>query len=178
MDQNRIVMNELKKYSLFLLVFVMFWSCEDETYEVEYQAGYPNLLAGNWIAFDFAGGVFDPQGNFDGPYDLVTALDPNSNDSLVLSNIYDSGVRVKAKISGQTFRVDKGNQLEVINNAQHGIHYVSIEGEVVRATKDDERDIIVLLVGLYDQRSAQVDSVFIYGYRKNGFENIDEQNFN
>lgn len=170
-------MSKVKVYiaGLFLLIAVA--SCEDDTYEVDYAPGYPNVLAGNWIAFDFPGGTFNLESNFDGPYDLVTALDPNSRDSLVLSNVYDSGVRVKAKFTGQTLNVNKGRQLEVINDGQFGIHYVSVEGEIVRATENDEQDIIVLLVGMYDQYEDLVDSVLIYGFRKDGFENIEDQNF-
>lgn len=171
-------MHKQLKYLLFLLISVLIIACEEETYEVEYQSGYPNVLAGNWTAFDFPGGVFSLESNYDGPYDLVTALDPNSRDSLVLSNIYDTGVRVKAKISGQTFTVTKGKQLDVINDGQFGISHVSVEGEVIQASRGDEQDVIILLVGMYDQFNAQVDSVLIYGFRKTGFENIEGQNIN
>lgn len=170
----------LKKivYIALVTIVAVTVACEDETYEVEYQSGYPNVLAGNWQAFDFPGGVFSLESNIDGPYDLVTALDPNSSDSLVLSNIYNTGIRVKAKFSGQTFNVTKGKQLEVINDGQYGVHYVSVEGEVVQASRGDEQDVIILLVGLYDQYSSIVDSVLIYGFRKSGFEDIEDQNIN
>lgn len=171
-------MRNLFKFIILIVSCSLLPSCEEETYEVEYQNGYPNVLAGNWTAFDFPGGVFSLESNYDGPYDLVTALDPNSRDSLVLSNVYDTGVRVKAKISGQTFTVTKGKQLEVINDGQFGISYVSVEGEVIQASRGDEQDVIILLVGMYDQFNAQVDSVLIYGFRKTGFENIEEQNIN
>jgi hypothetical protein len=171
-----IMLNNIKNILviIFLLCAV---SCEEETYEVEYQPGYPNILAGNWEAYDFPNGAFDLESNFDGPYDLVTALDPNSGDSLVVSNIYDTGVRVKARFSGQTIAVTKGKQLEVINDGEFGIRYVSIEGQVFPAEDNDEQDVIVMLIGLYDQFDNQVDSVYTVGFRKTGFENIEDQNF-
>ena len=60
------------------------------------------VLVGNWRAFEFQGGAFDMEKLAD-EYDLVTALDPNSADSLVIDNLYNSGVRVKSRVSGILF---------------------------------------------------------------------------
>jgi hypothetical protein len=106
-------------------------------------------------------------------YDLVTALDPNSNDSLVIDNIYNSGVRVKTFFKGSLFYVADGRQLEVINQGQYGIYRVSVDGELL--TSEEDGDYLVMTVGLYDQYAAVVDTVLIYAFRKTGFEDVDYQ---
>jgi hypothetical protein len=160
------------RLGLVSLMVLYLISCNENDYVIEYQDGYPNKLAGNWRAFEFQGGAFD-MSKLSDEYDLVTALDPNSNDSLVIDNIYNSGVRVKTFFKGSLFYVADGRQLEVINQGQYGIYRVSVDGELL--TSEEDGDYLVMTVGLYDQYAAVVDTVLIYAFRKTGFEDVDYQ---
>lgn len=148
-------------------------ACQDKDYTIEYAAGYPNKLAGNWIAYEFQGGAYDLNKLSSEDYNLVTALDPNSEDSMVIDNIYNSGVRVKTHFQGYYFSVDHGRQLEVINMGRYGIYAVSVNGQLQHDA--EEGDYLIMNVGLYDQYSAPVDTVFILAFRKTGFEDVDYQ---
>ena len=62
-------------------ILVNLTSCEDESYDVDYQEGYPNVLAGNWMAIEFqnatvVNGQITYADNISDYYDLVSALDP------------------------------------------------------------------------------------------------------
>ena len=158
--------------SCIFLICIVFISCQTDEYEIEYQAGKPNNLVGNWRAFEFQGGAFNLEKLTD-EYDLVTALDPNSGDSLVIDNLYDAGVRVKARYQGNIFNVSNGRQLEVIHMGQYGIYAVSVTGEFQSDEEDGE--YLVMNVGMYDQYTALVDTVLIFAFRKTGFEGVDYQ---
>ncbi|MBN2273313.1 MAG: hypothetical protein JXR41_04710 [Bacteroidales bacterium] len=153
-------------------ILLVTFSCQQDDYDIEYQNGNPNNLVGNWRAFEFQGGAFDLDKLSD-EYDLVTALDPNSTDSLVIDNLYNSGVRVKAFYQDSSFTVSHGRQLEVINMGQYGIYAVSVTGEF-QSTEEDG-DFLVMNVGLYDQYASVVDTVLIWAFRKTGFEDTDFQ---
>jgi hypothetical protein len=159
-----------KAFSCIFLIIVAFASCQKDEYVVEYQDGNPSQLVGNWRAYEFQGGAFDVEKLSD-EYDLVTALDPNSSDSLVIDNLYNSDVRVKTRYLGTFFHIAKGRQLEVINMGQYGIHTVSVIGEF--QSTEDAGDYLVMNVGLYDQYAALVDTVLILAFRKTGFEDVD-----
>jgi len=163
-----------RKVMSFMVVILtlLMPSCGPDDYDVEYQQGNPNSLVGNWRAFEFQGGAFDMEKLAD-EYDLVTALDPNSVDSLVIDNLYNSRVRVKAGYQGSVFNVSHGRQLEVINMGQYGIYAVSVNGEFQHT--DIDGDYLVMNVGLYDQYSTVVDTVLILAFRKTGFEDVDYQ---
>lgn len=153
-------------------IAVLMTACGPEDYDIEYQDGNPNTLVGNWRAFEFQGGAFNLDKLSD-EYDLVTALDPNSADSLVVDNLYNSGVRVKSWYQGTVFSVSHGRQLEVINNGLYGIYAVSVEGELQH--DDASGDVLIMNVGLYDQYADIVDTVLIWAFRKTGFEDVDYQ---
>lgn len=166
--------------SLFLIfitvLFISLESCNKDEYTVEYQQGYPNFLAGNWWAVEYqnakvVGNRVVSFDNISDPFDLVSALDPNSEDSLVFDNIYDSDIRVKVHFDDSTFSVVKGGQLEVINYGQYGIYYVSIDGKY----NYDEvyGDYLTMHVGLYDKFSALYDTMFVAAFRKTGFEDSE-----
>ena len=59
-------------------------------------------------------------------YDLVTALDPNNEHTLIIDNLYNSSQRVSTFIDRATdrFYITKGEQLEKVN-AQFDIETVS-----------------------------------------------------
>ncbi len=165
---------------LFLIfiasLLIILTSCEKDDYTIEYQDGYPNILAGNWRAVEYQNAVVVKNiiisvDNISEPFDLVSALDPNSGDSLVFDNIYDSKIRVKAHYDDSTFNVVKGRQLEVINNGQYGIYYVSINGKY---NYDNQYvDYLTMHIGLYDKYSALFDTLYVAAFRKTGFEELD-----
>jgi hypothetical protein len=147
-------------------------SCQQGEDDIVYQAGNPNCLVGNWRAFEFQGGAFDLTRMSD-EYDLVTALDPNSADSLVIDNLYDSKIRVKVHFQDSSYAVSHGRQLEVINHGQYGVYAVSVDGEFQHSEADG--DYMVMNVGLYDQYAALLDTILIWAFRKTGFEDTDYQ---
>ena len=161
---------------LATLILTLITSCEYDDYTIEYQDGYPNMLAGNWIAYEYQNAVVKnnipvSEDNISEPFDLVSALDPNSNDSLVIDNIYDSKIRAKTHYSDSTFGITMGKQLEVITYGRYGIYFVSIDG---RYNYDQENgDYLTMHVGLYDKFSALFDTMFVAAFRKTGFEEVD-----
>lgn len=196
-DTNKIFIT-IKCISLVAIILLVS-SCSDDDPKIEYASGYPNKLAGNWVAFQFHGGELD--GPFTGPYDIVTALDPNQPGYLIIDNIYNTGVRARAEIIADTaFTANKTEQLEVINKGGFGIETVSIDGyigveyqyhyvlfdfayqlavssfENMAFTADDITEIIFFRAGLYDEYDTSVDSIMIMGYRKTGFEDVDYNN--
>jgi len=180
--KNRIKLKYLISLcSGFVIIFgliLILTSCEDDSYDIEYQEGYPNVLAGNWVAIEFqnaivVNGLPTSWDNISDYFDIVTALDPNSNDSLVIGNIYDSNIRVKVHYENDKFNVTKGNQLEVINYGQYGIYYVSVNGNY---NNDEESgEYLTMHIGLYDKYSSLFDTMYVIAFRKTGFEDTDYQ---
>ena len=190
-------MNNAFRHIRFLRVILIFLiglvlSCSDDNYDIEYANGYPSKLAGNWVVFQFHGGDLD--GQLTGPYDMTTALDPNRDGYLILDNIYNTGVRIRVEIRGDTgIYAIKTDQLEVINKGNYGIEEVSIDGyindnpvlvnftyrladeafENIAFHESDMTEIIFFRAGLYDEFNDRVDSIMIMGYRKTGFEEVD-----
>ena len=176
--------------SIFITLMVLF-SCTKNDYEIEYQDGYPNRLADNWVSFEFQGG--DIEGNILEPYDLVTALDPNREGYLIVDKLYGSDIRVRAEYNDTAFSVNMGNQLEMISTDTYGIQFISINGyvtenpvltnlafdlallfyESVSFQRDDIEDVIFMRAGFYDEYKARIDTVLILGYRKTGFEDVE-----
>ena len=55
-EKNSEIMTHLR--FLWVCGIIVLWSaCSKEKYDIEYQEGYPNLFADNWIAFEFQGGI-------------------------------------------------------------------------------------------------------------------------
>lgn len=187
-----VLKNALVKTLFAVILITSIAACSEDPGEIEYAAGYPSKLAGNWVVFQFHGGDLD--GPLTGPYDIVTALDANRPGYLIVDNIYNSGVRARAEILGDTGIVaNKVEQLELINKGGYGIETVSIDGyiqensilanflyslaaasfENIAFTADDITEIIFFRAGLYDELDAPVDTIMIMGYRKTGFEDVD-----
>lgn len=183
---------KIKNIIRFILIAVFFLSCNDDGDEIEYAAGYPSVLAGNWVVFEFQGASLD--GIITGPYDMSTALMPGNDNMLVLDNLYNSGTRIKVPLVGDSaFIESRTEQLEVINSGGYGIETVSIDGyindnyilkdfiyqlavmsmENIAFTKDHMTEIIFYRAGFYDQYNSLIDSVMVMGYRKTGFEEED-----
>ncbi len=174
----------------FFSIIILF-SCSESDYKIEYASGYPSMLAGNWVVFEFQGGTLD--GSLGGPYDMSTALAPNEGDKtmLVMDNLYNSGSRIKVDVLADTgFYADKADQLDVINMGGYGIEKISISGyindnyilqdfiyqlaqmsfENIAFSKNQMTEIIFYRAGYYDQYNTLIDSVLVMGYRKTGFE--------
>ncbi|NBC83150.1 MAG: hypothetical protein GVY19_07185 [Bacteroidetes bacterium] len=160
-------------------ILLLTMACEEEQ-QVDYQEGYPNRMAGNWYVYDFNGkfvsidslhqiDIQNPE-MFEGPYYLSTALDPESDDSIVIQNIYNANVRVKARLDSNRFFTTYGKQLEVFNLGGDSIRYVSLEGYIIDG---NDGDIIVMTIGLYQTKHTNYDSIFTYGFRKTGWEDYE-----
>ncbi len=178
--QNNIILRNditsLLSSLLILFTVLVLSSCEDDSYTIEYQDGYPNELAGNWRAIEFQNAtvvndLITDADNISDFFDLVTALDPNSEDSLVIDNIYNSNIRIKVYYQNNTFSVTKGRQLEVINHGQYDIYYVSVNGKYI--IDEEYGDYMAMHIGLYDKYSALFDTMYVVAFRKTGFEDVD-----
>jgi hypothetical protein len=180
----------IKSYKIIIagLAFLFILSCKKDNTKIEDL--YPKKLAGNWVVFEFPGAEI---GNtlYD-PYDLVTALDPNNEGSLILDKLYASDVRVRALFDSASFKVDMGTQLETVSTNTYDIAYISLDGfvsqdpfiistvygfasntfENIAFTESDIKDVILIHAGYYDKYKYPVDTVLIIGYRKTGFENV------
>lgn len=166
---------------LTILLIAIIAACEpDDT--IEYQSGYPNVLAGNWYTYDYQGkyttfdsihqiSVEKPE-NVEGSYELVTALDPSDNNWLVIDNIWNGGLRVKALIDSNRLSVKYGEQLDLFSDNEYGVAYISVDGFVV----SEQSDQIILFVGLYDRYYQFIDSLLTYGTRKTGWEGYEPGN--
>jgi hypothetical protein len=181
---------------IFMVIIFILSSCEDSGYEIEYQDGYPNKLAGNWIAFDYQLTkenymmAIDTINDFDlttdeqfsrfaylleitgvsDQYDLVTALDPNAQNSIIFNNIYNSNIRASVGFQDRFFEGRLKDQLEVINKGGYDITFVSLSGQMV---EDSQGDMIFMVVGLFDEEKALLESLLIAAYRKTGFEDTE-----
>jgi hypothetical protein len=170
------IQNSMILTLLILAMMLVLSSCEDESYTIEYQEGYPNELAGNWRAIEFQNAtvvndLITDYDNISDYFDLVTALDPNNQDSLVIDNIYDSNIRIKVHYHDSTFSISKGSQLEVINQGQYDIYYVSVNGKYI--IDEEYGDYMAMHIGLYDKYSALFDTMYVVAFRKTGFEDVD-----
>lgn len=190
------------KISSFIVLFfgfLLFVSCEKKEYDIEYQDGYPNILAGNWIASDYQipkenyAKVLDTINDFDlnnlgqfsqfintldlisqsDDYEFVSALDPNTDSLLVLSNIYGSGIRTKVKYNHKKLESRFSDQLEIINYGGYGIYYTSVSGQLVQ--DEENGDFLCLIIGIYDKDKELFDSMLMIAYRKTGFEDTNYQ---
>jgi hypothetical protein len=184
-------MNGKRSILSLSVTFLLLVSCSKKSYDIEYQDGYPNIFADNWIAFEFQGG--DIEGEILDPYNLVTALDPNRQGYLIIDQLYDSDIRVRTAYSDSSFAVEMGDQLETISTHTYGVKYLTVSGYITTnpvltgfaydlATvffenmafyPEDIKDVLFLRAGLYDEYKIRVDTVLVIGYRKTGFENVD-----
>ncbi len=173
-------------------------ACNDQDYEIDFQNGYPDKLAGNWIAADYQLTkdnyltVIDTINDFDlsstagfqnfinlleitagsDKYDLTTALDPNSTGKVIINNLYNSGVRVRAGINDKFIEARLAEQLDLINHGIYGIAYVSVSGQILQHA---DSDVLYLIVGFYDDQMALFDAVIVEAFRKTGFEDTEYQ---
>ncbi len=193
------------KYILGCFLFLtglLFYSCNKDDYDIEYASNNPDYLVGDWISFQFQGGSLS--GQYYGNYTISTAADPDNGNMLIMNNIYNTDVRIKVPIIGDTTIYSKNTtQLEVIDEGSYGIQSVSINGyfyhvddysyqattlqsfmysmaasifENISFEADDIEDLMVFYAGLYDSNNSLVDSILVMGYRKTGLEDVDSNN--
>lgn len=152
--------NKLKYLSYLFLALAFslsFVSCE----RIEPVADESGLdfaeLRGTWVVSEYNGA--DISEHWYGPYKLVihnTSYDP---DSIWIDNIYDSGIKVKAKTTSQsTFAVTDAVD---VNEEWEGTLEIS-EAKVVN------KDSIVFKVILYDSDGEVADDYYEAGVRFNG----------
>ncbi len=184
--------------ALIIMIMSIIISCQDNGYDIEYQDGYPTKLAGNWIAYDYQLNKSDYlaaldtinkfdlsyQSEFDNflnlielnarsdKYDLVTALDPENDQNIIFNNIYNSGYRTRVVYDTTKFSTKLGEQLNKLTTGGLNVNYISLSGQLV---EDSQGDILFIILGLYDNESALIESLFITAYRKTGFEDTDYQ---
>lgn len=176
---------------LFTCASLIIISCSKENYTIDYQDGYPNALADNWVAFEFRGGSLEGAVSTE-PYDLVTSLDPNRPNSLIIDRLYASDVRIRTTYTDTSFSVVMGEMLESVSTNTFNIEYVTVTGyitanpvltntlyslaqayfEDMSFDRSDIEDLLFLRAGFYDQYKAPIDTVLILGYRKTGFEEV------
>ncbi|MCG8697809.1 MAG: hypothetical protein MI922_07125 [Bacteroidales bacterium] len=187
--------------NIIYIVFsvLVFISCAKNDYDIEYQGDGGNPIAGNWVVFEIPQGEFENWGYEH--YELVTAVDPNTSDSVfVIDNLYDSKVRIRLPYGATGRYNNRYNhfnetfvpQIDTLDGYDYGIHFVSLNGEVSRKNYqqqlaylyaqatfpnkafdfNDIEDVIVINAGFYDIDKMLVDTVQIVGYRKIGFEDV------
>lgn len=191
----------MKKIFYFLLLIIIInGSCEDNSYKIEYQKGYPNRLAGNWLAYDIEISqqkfqqLFDTIQNFDlenneqlkkfidlinfdnfsDRYNLTSALDPNRDGFIIFDNINNKSNRVRVSYYENKFITRFAPQLDYINKTYNKIEYISVSGQLIRREKEND-DILIFITGLYNYDKIIQKSLIIIAFRKTGFEDVDYQ---
>ena len=162
------------RYILFLYVLI-FTGCKEEDpydYEIGYENGYPNAMAGVWKTYDFEPGFYEYPLSYTA-YEMIIAVDPANTDNLIIDNVYNSNLRVRTFVNKATseYYVIKGEQLEEMN-AQYDIETISIMGVYY-----NEDEAIIMYIGLYDQYNDLFDTIHVIGFRKTGFEDIEEYEY-
>jgi hypothetical protein len=190
MEKKRLIMRKTTSILFPVFIILLISSCNKDDAKIEYQDGYPNKLAGNWVVFEFSGAEIG--GSLYDPYDLVTSLDPNNKGSLIIDKLYDSDVRIRASYDSAKFLAEMSPQLELVSTNTYDIAYVSLDGYVshnpviidavyrfaqssfenIGFTLNDSTDVILIHAGYYDKDKNPVDTVLIMGYRKTGFEDV------
>lgn len=194
--RNKLMIKNIIYIVLGVLIFV---SCSKDDYNIEYQGDGANAIAGNWVVFEIPQGEFENWGYEN--YELVTAVDPNTSDSIIIiDNLYDSKVRIRLPYgtTGQYnnrfnyFNETFVPQIDTLDGYDYGIRFVSLDGEVSRKDYqqqiaylyaqatfpnkafdlNDIEDVIVINAGFYDIDKMLIDTVQIIGYRKIGFEDV------
>jgi hypothetical protein len=136
--------------SICLIVVI---SCQDDDFDVEFDSAHP--ISGEWYVKEYYDGG-DPYG----PYHLQIFNTSFSKDSLWVSNIYDSGIKVKAVLNAdKTFGITQGADIA------EAVATVSISnGKVI------SRDSVYFDVILYDEGGEVVDEFYTAGHRWTGLE--------
>ena len=128
-------------------------SCQDDDFDREFDPTHP--VSGEWYVTEYYDGA-EPYG----PYHLQIFNTAFSRDSLWVSNIYDSGIKVKTLLNAdRTFGITQGTDIS------EEVTTVSISnGKILSA------DSIYFDVVLYDEDGEIVDQFYTAGHRWTGLE--------
>lgn len=121
------------RYILGLVMMIVFTNCKDDE-EVKYEATYP--VSGEWYVNEY----YEGDDTAYGPYHLQIFNTANSTDSVWISNVYGSGVVIKAIVNpDKTFSVTEAPDIH------GGFAYATIlNGKII------DNDSIHFSVVLYD----------------------------
>jgi hypothetical protein len=159
-------MKNIKYLYLIVLAGFIFSSCQEwidfKDPEIEHNSAWP--ITGEWYVGEYYGGEFGY-----GPYSMDLYNSSFSEDSIWIDNIYDSGIKVKARKTGtNTFALTGGVD---VNGALPGDWTVDIiDGQIF--PKTDEPDSIYMQVVITMDDGTVYDDYWEAGYRKTGFEGI------
>jgi len=185
---------------LKIIILLVVVCCKDDSYNIEYQKGYPNRIAGNWYAYDIEISenkyqqLFDTIQYFDlenndqlkkfllmidldnlsDRYNLTSALDPAREGFFIIDNINNNGNRVRCSYLINKFVTKFSPQLNLINKEINKIEYISISGQLIRK-ENESNDILLFITGLYDKNKIAQKYLLIIALRKTGFEDVNYQ---
>jgi len=145
----------MKYFNLLIAAFVIIFAgaCEDEAADAGAASTYP--ISGEWYVHEYYGG-----GSPYGPYHLQIFNTAANNDSLWVSNIYDSGIKVRAiKNDGTTFSITEGADI-----AEEVATVTISNGQII------DNDSIYFDVILYDGDGEVIDEFYTAGRRWTGLE--------
>ena len=132
-------------------------------YEQEFSVTYP--LNGRYIVTE----MYDDSSTY-GPYEIVLSNTAgNSKDSILITNIYDDGIRAKARVNGSDFAI---NLSPDYNPAPaHSYPFISIKnGNVTDNKMTVKLEVYLIDVDSTGALADTIDHLRISGKRATGFE--------
>lgn len=132
----------MKKLTFLILIMplvVFLGSCDDDKAEQTFNATYP--VSGEWVVNEY----YEGDDHAYGPYHLQIFNTANSEDSVWISNVYGSGVKIKAIVNA-----DKTFSTEDAPDINEAYAYASVvDGRII------DTDSIHFTVVLYKYVSNQ-----------------------
>jgi hypothetical protein len=159
-------MKNIKYLLLIVLAGFIVTSCQEwidfDDPEIEHSSAWP--LTGEWYVSEF----WDLEFGY-GPYSINIYNSSFSEDSIWIDNIYDSGIKIKARKTGtNTFAVTGAP--DVAGALPGGWTLDVVDGQVF--PKTDDSDSVYFQVIIYMDDGTIYDDYVEGGYRKTGFEGI------
>ena len=178
-------MNRLLQYIGLTVIILFTIQCTKD--EIDYADGNPSILVGNWIAFH---NKADTVGSSWSSYEMVTSLDPNNINALIIDNLFQDGVRVRANIDSiNMFSVTYADQINYFGSDEY--RYITLDAQVssdnpsvrsavynlalgtypdLRFNEDEITETMVMHAAGYQEDGTIIDSALIFAYRRTGFE--------
>lgn len=146
------------KYSI-LILFTAFLFVACEEFEKEFSVTFP--FNGRYYVEE----MYDDSSTY-GPYQLlVSNTSGNSADTILIDNIYDSGIRVKARVSGKTFSITEAPDIN------GNVPFVTIKnGSINEAKKTINFEVYLLDVDSLGVINDTIDHFIVSGQKATGFE--------
>jgi hypothetical protein len=117
--------NILYQLTALGFLFLTLAACSKDSGLPEKQ---PSEFDGNWVVFEIRENeIFD---QIEGPFDLVTSVDPNRDYTVLIDNLYASGLRIRSPYDTTAFEVVMAEQLEKNNAGFKNIAFISARGYV------------------------------------------------